>query len=338
MPIFVANTAIIGAGLAGLGAAARLGRAGVCVDLFEAAATPGGRLTALEMNGTGRLIDHGGQFVTVRDPALRMIMAGLLDRGCAARWNGDVVRLETDGTTSPHPVERFVGMPSMAGLAAGLAASLPVTARLHYAAPVAAIGGETGAWMLRLATGRVAGPYNRLVLALPPGQAADLLAPLLPALAARVTGVAMAPCWALLLDLPGVTRPAWDAAFIAGAGGEDRPFSWIAHDGSKPGRVPGGWVAHAAADWSARHRQDDPALVMEMLRSAFTALTGMEAQASAARLHFWPEALPLAPLETGFIWDAPNGVGLCGDWCLAATRAEAAFISGHRLAGAMGAA
>lgn len=337
MPDFAANTAIIGAGLAGLGAAARLGRSGLSVDLLEAKAGPGGRLATLEITETGRRFDHGGQFVTVRDPALRMVMAGLLDRGRAARWNAHIVRLEADGSTQPHPVERFVGMPSMAGLAGGLAAALPLTVRPHYETRVSAIGGEAGAWMLRLTDGAVAGPYNRLVLAMPPHAAASLLRDRLPDLASRVGTVTMAPCWALLLTLPEGRKPGWDAAFIAGAGGEDRPFSWIAHDGSKPGRTPGGWVAHTAADWSARHRQDDPALVMERLRVAFTALTGMEAPATAARLHFWPEALPLAPLETGFIWDAPNGVGLCGDWCLA-TRAEAAFISGHRLAGAMGAA
>lgn len=329
--------AIIGAGLAGLAAARRLAAAGHAVSLFDKGRGPGGRLST-RRSGDWRF-DHGGQFVTARDPVFQAVMTGLLRAGHAARWDGRIVRLEGDGSISPHPVERFVGTPGMNGLIHGLAADLPAACAPRWGVRVAAISGGPGDWHLQGEDGGDLGHFGRLVLAIPAPQVVALLRNPAPSLAEQAGAAILAPCWALMLGFAGpVPDVGWDAAFIAAAGGEDRPLSWIAHDGAKPGR--GGaasWVAHASPDWSQRHLEETADQVTGPLRAAFAAATGIDAAPAFIAAHRWRYALPSRPLRDGFLFDETLGIGVAGDWCLDA-RAEAAFLSGHHLAGVLGAA
>lgn len=339
-----ADFAIIGAGLAGLSAALALTAQGRTVRLFDKGLGAGGRLSTRRA-GDHRF-DHGGQYLTVRDAGLRAIMQDLADAGHAARWDGHVVRLHPDGRVEPHRVDRFVGLPGMSGLAHGLVARLPPDARPRLSCRVARIAGGPGDWRLEEEGGTGLGRFDRLVLALPAPQAADLLRAVSPSLARLADGAVMAPCWALMLAFGSAggpaggsgAWPAWDGAFIADAGGPGRPLSWIARDGSKPGRAAAAsFVAHAAPDWSARHLEDPAATVGPALLAAFRDATGIVAEPLFQDLHRWRHALPTRPLTDGFLLDGAAGIGVCGDWCLDA-RAEAAFISGRELARAMVAA
>ncbi len=326
--------AIIGAGLAGLSAALLLTQRGMAVALFDKGRGPGGRLSTRRADGWR--FDHGGQYLTVRDAGLRRVMDGLVADGHAAPWIGHIVRLTAEGGVEPHPVERFVGVPGMNGILQGLIARLPDAARPRFNSRASTIMGAPGDWHLRMEDGVVEGPFAAVIIAVPSPQAVDLLSPVAPALAARAGEAVMAPCWALMLGFDQAVLPAWDAAFIAGAGGEDRPLSWIAHDGAKPGRAGGAsFVAHAAPDWSIRHLEDAADAVAAALLPAFRAATGIGSDPALISAHRWRYALPTRPLTNGFLLDAMLGIGACGDWCLEA-RAEAAFVSGARLAAAMG--
>ncbi len=329
--------AVIGAGLSGLSAALSLVAAGHQVRVFDKGRGPGGRLSTRRA-GDWRF-DHGGQFMTARDDGFRAVMAELVAAGRAAPWMARVIRLHPDGRQEPHDVERFVGTPGMNGIVQGLAALLPEAARPQFGVRVTAITGTPGRWSLAVEDGADIGPFAQLVLALPAPQAADLLRPVASALAGRAAHATMAPCWALMLGFADpVGLPGWDAAFIADAGGPDRPLSWIAHDGGKPGRAGNAaFVAHGAPAWSQMHLEADAVSVEAMLLPAFRAVTGIVAEPSFLAAHRWRYALPTAPLADGFLLDADLGLGACGDWCLEA-RAEAAFISGRRLAVAMGTA
>lgn len=327
-------TAIIGAGLAGLSTALALTASGLPVTLFDKGRGPGGRLSARRA-GDWRF-DHGGQFVTVRDVGFRRVMDGLLSDGHAALWNGPIVRLNPDGSREPHPVERFVGTPGMNGIIQGLIARLPDDARPRFGIRIASIAGMKGQWRLVMEDGTSEGPFAKLVLAMPSVQAADLLRPVAPALAARAQTVVMAPCWALMLGFDQPVSLPWQAAFVAGAGDDDRPLSWIAHDGAKPDRGNrASFVAHAAPAWSIRHLEETADQVTACLLPAFRAATGITVEPAFLSAHRWRYALPTVPLTDGFLWDRGLGIGACGDWCLDA-RAEAAFVSGARLAAAMG--
>jgi predicted NAD/FAD-dependent oxidoreductase len=325
--------AIIGAGLAGLSAALSLTARRRSVRLFDKGRGPGGRLSTRRIDGWQ--FDHGGQYLTVRDTGLRAAMDGLLAGGHAARWDGRVVRLGVDGGLEPHPVERFVGVPGMNGIIRGLVAGVPDAARPQYGRRAMAVEGEPGHWVLRMDDGVWEGPFAALVMAIPAPQAAALLTGIAPSLAGRAAEAEMAPCWALMLGFAEVATPRWDAAFVAGAGGDDRPLSWIAHDGAKPGRAgKASFVAHAAPGWSARHLDETGDAVVAALLPAFRGATGIDADPVLISAHRWRYALPTRPLTDGFLWDADLGIGACGDWCLEA-RAEAAFVSGARLAKAM---
>ena len=129
----------------------------------------------------------------------------------------------------------------------------------------------------------------------------------------------------------------WDAAFIVGEGGqaggtEARPLTWIARDGSKPGRTGtlDTWVLHGGWGWSARHLEEGADSVRDRLLAAFREVTGLEVQPVWAAAHRWRYALPTLPLNRGALWDGALGIGACGDWCLEG-RGEGAYLSGLAL-------
>lgn len=328
MSVLSAPIAIIGAGLAGLACADRLMQAGLEVRLFDKGRGPGGRLSTRRSDRFQ--FDHGCQFLTARDPDFQGRMARWLDHGVAARWTAPVVRLHPGGLVEDSPGERFVGVPGMNAPIHALAEGLPV----QWGLRVAAVEPARDGWRLTAEDGRDLGCYRQVVVAVPAPQAVPLLAGA-PDLASRAAMAHMAHCWAVMLAFEDRIDVAWDAAFVAAAGGEGRPLSWLARNSSKPGRPSAeSWVLHAAPTWSDVHSELAPDAVLARLLPAFQALTGAMATPVHAVAHRWRYALPTAPLGDGCLWKPQAGLGACGDWCQEA-RAEAAWVSGRRLAQAM---
>ena len=235
---------------------------------------------------------------------------------------------------------RFVGTPGMSGLPRAMARGLDIATARH----VTAIEGEPGAWIIRhldaalVRPGRplpaeepaAEGPFAAVGVTLPAPQAASLLAPHAPEVAARLEQVVIAPCWTLLvgfaepLPLPDTLRPA------AGA------IGWAARDSSKPGR-PGAecWVVQAGPAWSRAWLERDAAEVTAALLAEFATLAEAVLPRPIYRAaHRWRHSLVEVPLGQPCWFDPALSLGLAGDWCLAA-RAEAAFDSGAALAAAM---
>ena len=316
--------AVIGAGMAGLACAGALHRSGAVVALFDKSRRVGGRLATRRVDGL--LFDHGAQYATVRDPAFAAAMAAMAAKGQAAPWpaaGGD----------------RWCGVPGMSAMARHM--EQEGVGALHAGRHVAFLHHDGGAWRVRHrdasdtrpglvsdAGGEVAGPFDRVAVALPAPQAAGLLQP--HAFAAEADRAPMAPCWAAMLvfdeaaTAPDLLRP------------EAGPLRWIARDSSRPGReaAPECWVAHATPEWSRAHLKQPAEAVLAALHAAFTKETGIRAAARFAAVHRWRYALAEAPLGVPALWDGDAGLGVCGDWCLGA-RVEAAFLSGRALAGMM---
>lgn len=271
------------------------------------------------------------------------------------------------GDAQPEGATRYVGTPGMRQLALSLTEAL---VQLGAPAPrqglrVERLAPATSGWRLHTTaldeagadTSPVLGPFDAVVVATPAPQAADLLASAgepWAELERRVRRVRMTPCLAVLVEFEealctqdGVP---FDGAFVgprdgvsarseAGHGSSsgahaDRALSWVARDGSKPGRVdPGAWVLHASPDFSAEHF-DAPAaewsgrLLEEFARELGGALPGH----SHLDTHRWGFALAPAALLDGALGGSAASAGIAplvvaGDWC-AGSRVEGAFDSG----------
>ena len=315
-----ARIAVVGAGLAGLACAQRLHAQGCAVTLFDKARRPGGRLATRRADGL--LFDHGAQYATARGAGFQAFIAEAGD--LIAPWD----------PAAAHP--RWVGVPGMSAFAQ--AAERRGIGTLHANRQVTFISRGADGWRLRhqdAATvrpgavtdaGERAGPFDRLVLALPPTQAAPLLASLAHAFAEAAAAVEMQPCWCLMLAFD-ERQPGPDTRTL-----EDGPPSWIARDSSRPGRapLPDTWIVHASPSWSRDHLEHEVGFVRPALREAFAATTGIGAEPRLAAVHRWRYARTETPLGRACLWD-PAGLAVCGDWCLGA-KVEAAFDSGRAAA------
>jgi predicted NAD/FAD-dependent oxidoreductase len=211
----------------------------------------------------------------------------------------------------------------MRGLAEHLARDVEVRSGVR----VTGVERDGGGWRLRDDQGVSLGRFDVVVMAVPAPQAVPLLE-VAPDLQAVARGAEMAPCWAVLVELPEGPSPAFDAAFV-----QTGPLSWVASDASRPGRAPGRrWVLHASSEWSAAHVDDAPEEVAQVLVAAFGDLIGGPIEPTFIRSHRWLYALPREPLPTPSLFDPELGIGACGDWC-GGPRIEGAYLSGAALAG-----
>ena len=315
------RVAVIGAGMAGLACAGALHGSGAAVTLFDKSRRVGGRLATRRVDGL--MFDHGAQYATSRDPEFAALMQAMAATGDAAPWPA-----AGDG--------RWCGVPGMSALAWHIQRQGVGT--VHTGRQAAFLHRQPDGWMLRHrdagktppglvsdSGGDLAGPFDRVVVAIPAPQAAELLHP--HGFACEAARAGMAPCWAMMLAFPQATSAPDVLRPDLG------PLRWIARDSSRPGRaaVPERWVAHATPEWSRDHLEDSAEAVLALLQDAFVAATGVKVTPSYTAMHRWRYALAVAPLGAPALWDAAAGLGVCGDWCLGA-RVEAAFLSGRGLA------
>ncbi len=312
------SVAVVGAGIAGLTCARTLTDHGFEVTVFDKARSVGGRTSTRRVE-PDFAFDHGAQYFTARNPHFVQFVEALKSRGCVAEWGGRIVKLENGVATETSPQSRFVGVPGMSAVAACLAADLAIRREVH----IERIVRTSDAWELADATGKKLGPFQFLVVSLPAPQSAVLLGS--HPFVAEAAGVAMAPCWALLVALEDRFDVPWDGAFVSKS-----PFSWLARNSSKPGRPHGAdcWVLHATPAWSAASLEESPDTIASELFGAFETAVGRSLPNLAYRAaHRWRYSLGADPVGRGMLFDAGAGLAVCGDW-LSGGRVEGAFISG----------
>jgi renalase len=317
----VNRIAVVGAGIAGLSAAAALRARGEEVVVFERARGPGGRATTrrvdgIEMpkaaRGATLAFDHGAQYFTVRDPRFQSAVDGWLRDRVVAPWDGRIVSFDSEGwedlaTETP----RYVGLPGMSAVAETMAEGLDV----RYGQRIASIH-------------PLVSEFDRVILAVAADQAKPLVA-YVPELSAPLAAVVTRPCWAVLAAFEERVAARFDGAFVHGS-----PLGWVARNQSKPKREwkVDAWVLHATTSWSQAHVDDDPEVVGSFLMEAFHDLIpqGLP-HAFYATAHRWRSAMADPPLAVGAIQHGQ--ITLCGDWCLG-SRIEDAFLSGLQAANA----
>lgn len=306
--------AIIGAGLAGLACGTALVAAGHAVTLFDKGRAAGGRMSSRRAQSPAGPVafDHGAQYMTAHHPAFAARIEAWSAAGLVAPW--------------PAAGEgAWVGTPAMNAPLRQMAEGLDV----RWLQRVEALRRRDDGWHLR-GERLSAGPFDATVVALPAEQAAALLRDAAPGFAARAADTPSLPCWTGIAAFP--ARLASEVDVLRERGTLD----WAARNSAKPGR--GGleaWVLHATPDWSRAHLEDEPVAVMQALLSAFadTLDTVLPMPVSAAA-HRWRYARSGAAGE-GLLWDGAQRLGVCGDW-LTGPRVEAAWLSGTRLADAIG--
>jgi renalase len=180
-------------------------------------------------------------------------------------------------------------------------------------------------------------------LAMPPAQAAVLLAGHQDAWADALMARRMEPRWTLMAVTDDLDWP-WDAAEP-----DHGPLAWVLRNDRVPGRTaPAGmavWTAHATAEWSAAHLEDEPQAVTNQLQAALRAQLPAASNLNAsvrfhhANAHRWRYAAPAVDCDGSFDgdefwWDESLGLGVCGEF-LAGGGIEAAWHSGDELADRM---
>jgi renalase len=329
------HVAIVGAGMAATGCARSLVRCGYRVTVFEKSRGVGGRMATrrtpwIDADGVDRVaeFDHGAQFISVRHGRFRAALAQACEAGVATPWDLQV------HAAWPAPVrrERFVATPGMPALCRHwLQGSTVLLQRTVQRLQRSAQG-----WQVVDAQGETHTGFDQVVLALPPAQAAVLLAGHRDDWADALAATPMAPCWTLMAVTDDLDWP-WDACEPSRG-----PLAWVVRNDRKPGRTaPAGcatWVGQASAAWSAAHLEHDPLAVGDALRAALKAL--LPARSSLrwhhSSVHRWRYAAPLATPEAAgpCLWDLALGLGVCGDH-LGGTDIEAAWRSGDELADEM---
>ena len=313
------DVAVIGAGMAGVTAAAGLADAGLEVCVLEKSRGPGGR-SATRREGEYRF-DHGAQYFTARTPAFRQAVAQWCARGVVAKWHAPVVAFDAQGQRGPADnAARFVGTPGMNAIARSLASDLDC--RVEARVTGLAREGDRQ-WQIVLQDGRKL-RAGSLVLTAPPPQAAVLLDGTDTAVRHTVSRVEMVPMWSVMAVLRNPPPIDFGGAFV-NAG----PLSWIAHDSGKPRRqTEHCWVLHASRTWSVAHVGLDNDAVVRRLMRAFGDLLGVSTATTHAVAHRWLYAQAAVPMQDCVLVDEAAGIVIAGDWC-AGSRIEGAWLSGR---------
>jgi len=263
----------------------------------------------------------------MRSPAGLQWARSALAAGWLAEWQPTAapqgLPLDDDGA-------RFVPLPDMPTACRQLLAGIDT----DFGHAIDGLQWDAQGWQLQCGGRTVAGGFDAVVLALPPAQAAGLLAPHRHDWAQQASLALMQPCWTLM----GVARApahalAWDVARPAGA-----CLAWVARNEARPGRYAAAgethWVAHARAGWSRRQLEQAPASVQQQLQDALEEFLGERVQWQQTTVHRWRYAMPALtgrdPMGGGW-WDPQLGLGVCGDF-LGSHGVEGAWLSAQTLA------
>ncbi|MES2888372.1 MAG: NAD(P)-binding protein [Pseudomonadota bacterium] len=324
-----ARVAVVGAGVAGLSLARWLANRNTAVHVFDKSRGVGGRMATRRMewvDGQGvtrtAALDHGVGAFAAHSMAFQARVAQVAAIGSLVRWQPKLA----DGLMEPAA---WVSRPDMPAWCRRMAEGLPLT--LYHA--VDAVRRDRDGWSI-MSEGDVLGSgFDHVVLAMPPVQAAVLLAPHRPDWSEQAGQVPMQPCWTLMgVSASPPETPTWESARPL-----EGPLASVWRNDSKPGRERldghAAWVAHARADWSETHLEDDPSAVQAQLLAAMNQVVGHEMVWRRSVVHRWRYAhAPAQRWVAGRCWwDPALGLGVCGDF-LGGGGVEGAWQSADALA------
>ena len=305
---------IVGAGMAGLTAARRLGEQGIGTVILDKGRAPGGRM-ATRTVGEARF-DHGAQHFGARSSEFRAELEVWAGESLVREWFRSGNRTGPGRGFEP----RYVGVGGMRripeALAAGLDVRTAVTVDRLMAADgsVAAVAGE-----------EVVAVGTAAILTPPVPQTRSLLeasGAVLPAsIGEMLDRVEYDPCLAVMARLDGPAGlPDGHRSF------RDGPIAWIADNHDKGVSAVPAVTIHAAPGFSVEHLEEAPERWSGVICDAATPY--LEGRVVGATPHRWRYAQPRTTLDVGAVgFHAGFPVVLAGE-VFAGARVEGAFASG----------
>ena len=329
--------AVIGAGIAGATCARALALAGCAVHVVDKSRGPGGRLATrrmawLDPQGRQRVarLDHGAPAFAAGGVDFRAFLASALPPDALAPWQ-----------PTPAPGGRGLDdagplclpTPDMPSLCRGLLRDIPAS----WGVTVDQLRPGPLGWYVEAAGSALPGPFDAVVLALPPAQAAPLLAPHRRDWSQHASLALMQPCWTLM----GVARSPAQALDWDLGRPEQGPLAWVVRNDARPGRESSAdevqWVVHARTGWSRQHLEQSPDWVQARLQAALQDWLGEPIDWQHAVVHRWRYAMPqftAGARGAPCWWDGARGLGVCGDF-LGGTGVEGAWQSAQGLSEAI---
>ena len=339
------TVAVIGAGMAGAACARALSLGGHSVHVFDKSRGPGGRLATRRFEWVDQLgrarttqFDHGAVGLTARSASFRAFVAPAVHAGWLAEWTPT---LAAGSLPLGDGAALYLPLPGMPELCRRLLDGTPAS----WSCSVEGLHKGPRGWQVEAAGERLGTPFDIVVSALPPAQAAPLLTTHRPDWARQASVAQMQPCWTLMgvADAP---EQAQEQAQEQPAGwGLARPpqgvLAWLLRNDTRPGRerVAGEahWVLHARAGWSREHLEQPAAWVQAQMQTALAEWLGRPVEWRHCAVHRWRYAVPqvqdAAPAGQCW-WDGEQGLGVCGDF-LGSSGVEGAWLSAQSLAAAL---
>ena len=264
---------IVGAGMAGLLAAADLQSSGFHSIVVDKGRGVGGRLASRRISSA--TFDHGAQFITARTPRFAALLNEWKELGLVAEWYR--------GTNKEHIYWR--GVPSMTAVPKHLSKSLHVRLEMK----MAVLKQEGSHWLAIFENGETI-TANAVLLTAPVPQSLALLdaggVALEASMREQLEAVEYEPCMAVMAVLngksnipqPGLVRP------------ESGPVAWIADNQAKGISAISAVTIHATPAFSLEHQDDDRQKVGQYLLEVAAPWLGSET--AEFQIHAWRYARP----------------------------------------------
>jgi hypothetical protein len=310
---------VIGAGMAGLSAAAALQKAGRKAVVIDKGRGVGGRMATRRIGAA--MFDHGAQFITTRDSHFGDVLENARTAGAAMEW--------CRGFTAEADCHaRWRGTPGMSSLAKHLALGLEIVQEKQ----VSALHQMTDHWSISTAYGET-WSAKAIILTAPVPQSLVLLEAggvvIELAVKTRLSAIQYERCLAVMAVLDGPSRMPPPGGFAPTHG----PIAWIADNQLKGVSAEPAVTIHATDEFSVAHWDQDRDETARRLIGAADEWLGVGIK--SFQIHGWRFSKPKQtdPSSCAVVSSAPPLV-LAGD-AFAGPRVEGAAISGWAAAEAV---
>lgn len=285
------QTAIIGAGMAGIIAARSLTAAGHSVQVFEKSRGSGGRL-ASKRSDMGR-VNLGAQAFSATDP----LFLEELNSWQQAGW---VERCTADSSY-------WTGTPYMSALTRNLLSDI----NTHFACEIRTLSHHRDGWLLHDQHEQTHGPFQQLIVAIPAPQAEVLLDNCAPELAEQAACVDMQPVWMVALGFKQPIALTNNLELL-----NNEAIAEVIHTPQSTGHPMQTVMLRANEKWTKEHLLSQREQVIAALTASFATLLDTPLPtADSAFAHRWLYAFGALAKPSTLLADVQRGLYIAGDWC-----------------------